>query len=199
LIGTDVFAAIEPVVATLETLGVGYRIGGSVASSALGVPRSTLDVDLVCDMRPSHVAPFVAALSEAYYVDEDMIRDAIRREASFNLVHLATMLKVDVFILKSQPWDTEAFSRKVRGRLDAAAGAREFDLTTAEDIILHKLCWYQLGDEVSERQWKDVLGVMAVQSDALDQPYLRRWAAEVGVLDLLERAMAEAGLRAGAP
>jgi hypothetical protein len=186
--GSDITAAVQPVVEVFESLGVTYRLGGSVVSSALGVPRSTLDVDLVCDMRPAHIAPFVARLEHDYYVDADMIADAIRRRGSFNLVHLTTMLKVDVFVRKDDPWDVMAFSRFVRKPLDVGANAREFDLTTAEDIILHKLAWYRLGGGVSERQWHDVLGVIAVQRSALDWSYLEQWADALGLRDLLERA-----------
>jgi hypothetical protein len=189
---SDIIAAIGPVVAAFETLGVLYRIGGSVASSALGVPRSTLDVDVVCDLQLRHVPPLVAALQEAYYVDGDMMRDAIRNESSFNLVHLSTMLKVDVFVRKSTPWDLEAFSRKIRRPLDVAADGPEFDLTTAEDIVLHKLAWFRLGEGVSERQWRDAVGVIAVQGQALDRAYLMRWAASLGLGELLDRAFAEA-------
>ncbi len=190
--GNDIVAAVQPVVDALESLAVVYRLGGSVASSAHGVPRSTLDVDLVCDLPAGRIAPFVAKLERDYYIDADMIADAIRRRASFNVVHLATMVKVDVFIRKDQPWDVEAFSRSVRKPLDVAPGAREFDLTTAEDIILHKLGWYREGGGVSERQWHDVLGVIAVQRAALDWPYLERWASALGLGGLLDRARREA-------
>ena len=188
----DVVAALEPVVEALEELGVRYRVGGSVASSALGVPRSTLDVDVACEIGLAHVARFVARLSGRYYVDADMIADAIRRRASFNVIHLATMLKVDVFVRKGRAFDAQSFERVTRKPLDVAEGARSFDLTTAEDIILHKLEWYRLGNEISERQWLDLVGVMRVQSDALDVAYLRRWATEIGVFDLLERAFESA-------
>ena len=191
---SDIIAALEPVVAVLAGVGASYRIGGSVASSALGVPRSTLDVDLVCDLNPSQVAPFAAALGGAYYVDADMIREAIRDESSFNLIHLATVLKIDIFVRKSRPWDREAFSRSVRKRLDVSGDGPEFDLTTAEDIVLHKLVWFKLGEGVSERQWRDAVGVIAVQEQSLDREYLSRWAAALGVPDLLERAFAEAAL-----
>jgi hypothetical protein len=189
---SDIIAAVSPVIAAFEVLGVAYRIGGSVASSALGVPRSTLDVDLVCDLKLGQVASFVAALERDYYADGEMVKDAIRGESSFNLVHLATMLKVDVFVRKSTPWDLEAFARSIRMRLDASADGPEFDLTTAEDIVLHKLGWYRLGGGVSERQWRDAVGVIAVQSHALDRAYLARWAAFLDLDDLLERAFAEA-------
>ncbi|CAN5924798.1 hypothetical protein BH11MYX4_BH11MYX4_53830 [soil metagenome] len=185
----DVVEALEPVVEALEQLGVRYRVGGSVASSALGVPRSTLDVDIACELALAHVARFVAALSERYYIDADMISDAIRRRSSFNLVHLATMLKVDVFVRKDRAFDRQSFERVTRKPLDVAPGARSFDLTTAEDIILHKLEWYRLGEEISERQWLDLVGVLKVQAEAIDLAYVRHWATVIDVADLVERAI----------
>jgi hypothetical protein len=189
-LSSDVVLALEPVVAALEGLGVAYRIGGFVASSALGVPRSTLDVDVVCALGGVHVDAFVRALSPEYYVDADMIRDAIARRASFNLIHLATMLKVDVFVRGAGDYDREVFARVTRRQLDE--GTREFDLTTAEDIVLRKLEWFRSGGGVSERHWTDVLGVIRVQSDALDREYLAKWAAALGLAELLERALREA-------
>lgn len=187
----DLRLALAPVADALEALGVDYRVGGSVASSALGVGRSTLDIDLVADLPLRHVDAFVAHLGDAYYADGDMIRDAIRRRWSFNVIHLATMMKIDVFILKQRAFDRVAFARVTPSALDEQHD-RVFPLTTAEDIILHKLEWYRLGDGVSERQWQDVLGVFRVQGAALDRAYLERWARELGVDDLLARACTEA-------
>jgi hypothetical protein len=191
-VASDLLLALQPVVEALEAAGVRYRIGGSVASSALGVPRSTLDVDLVCELEDSHVSAFTKRLEDAFYVDRDMIRDAIRRRASFNVIHLATMMKVDVFVRGDGAFDREVFARSSTKSLEQ--GTREFDLTTAEDLVLRKLEWFRLGRELSERQWSDILGVLRVQGDAIDQEYLRRWAPELGVADLLERALSE-GLR----
>lgn len=187
----DLRAALAPVADALEALGVEYRVGGSVASSALGVGRSTLDIDLVAALPARHVDAFVQHLGDAYYVDGDMIRDAIRRRSSFNVIHLATMMKIDVFILKERAFDLEAFARVTCSPLDENHD-RVFPLTTAEDIILHKLEWFRLGGGVSERQWEDVLGVFRIQGGALDLGYLDRWARELGVDDLLARARTEA-------
>jgi hypothetical protein len=187
---SDLVRALAPVVDALEGLGRRYRVGGSVASSALGVPRSTLDVDIVCDLSEGDVDRFVSVLSDAYYVDGDMIRDAIRRRASFNLVHLQTMIKVDVFVAKGGLYDRTALSRVVRKSLDESS--REYDLSTPEDVILRKLEWFRLGHEVSERQWRDVIGVLQVQRDAVDRAYLEHWARDLGLSDLLARAVGEA-------
>lgn len=83
------------VTAELNRLGVVHVVVGSLASSLHGLPRSTNDVDIVAALRPEHVEPFVGTLEAGFYVDADMIRDAIRRRSEFNVIHLATMFKVD--------------------------------------------------------------------------------------------------------
>ena len=188
----DVLSALEPVVDALDALGVRYRIGGSVASSAFGVPRSTLDVDVACELRLHHVSSFAARLIDTYYLDEDMIGDAIRRQSCCNLIHLATMLKVDLFVRRDRPFEDAAFERTTRRPLDPAPGAREFDLTTPEDIVLHKHEWFRAGGGVSERQWRDAVGVLAIQRDEIDRTYLQRWANALELGDLLSRALVEA-------
>ncbi len=192
-LANDVLSALEPVVDALDALGVRYRVGGSVASSALGVPRSTLDVDVACELRLPHVGPFAARLIDTYYLDEDMIRDAIHRQSCCNLIHLATMLKVDLFVRRDRPFEDAAFERTTRRPLDPAPGAREFDLTTPEDIILHKLEWFRAGGEVSERQWRDAVGVLGIQRGEIDRAYLQQWADHLGLADLLSRALVESG------
>lgn len=190
----DILSALGPVIDAFEQLGVAYHIGGSVASSAHGVPRTTVDIDLVAELHEEHVASLVKRLQEAYYIDEQMIRQALTRRASFNLIHLATMLKVDVFIPKARAFDREAARRARPHALDEAENARVFYLASPEDVILAKLEWYRTGGEVSERQWSDVLGVMKVQAQALDFDYLEHWAAQLGLTELLTRALTDAAI-----
>ena len=189
----DILAAVTPVVEALEQLGVGYYIGGSVASSLHGIPRSTIDIDLVADLHLENARPLVKLLKAAYYIDEDAVRDAIKRRTEFNAIHLDTMLKVDVFIPKTRLFDQEELRRVQLKVLEGSE--RSFYTASPEDTILNKLEWYKMGGEVSDRQWNDILGVLKVQGTNLDMTYLQRWASSLGVADLLGRALVDAGLK----
>lgn len=173
---------------TLERLGIPYAVGGSLASSLHGVMRSTLDVDIVADMRPEHIQPLVDSLSKEFYADDEMMRDAIERQSSFNLIHYETAFKVDIFIRKSRAFDQMQLDRRRRSIIASNPEASVY-VTSPEDTILAKLEWYRMGGEVSDRQWRDILGVLKTQAGELDLEYLRTWAAELQVSDLLERAL----------
>jgi hypothetical protein len=188
----DIIVALSAVVDALEEIGVRYHVGGSVASSAQGIARSTLDVDIVADLRESHASRLARLLEGEFYVDVDMIRDAVRRESSFNVIHLATMMKVDVFAIKTRPYSRQAFERMQTATLEDRRGAREFYLCSPEDTILAKLEWFEMGGEVARRQWDDALGVIRVQGESLDRGYLERWAAELGLAELLVKILGEA-------
>lgn len=176
------------VVDVLEKLGIDYVIGGSLASALHGVARATMDSDIVANFKEEHVVPFVEALKSTFYVDDEMIRDAIRTNRSFNVVHLATLFKVDIFIAKDREFDRLQIGRRSSYLLSAERNESAY-VASAEDTILAKLEWYRMGDEVSDRQWKDILGVIKVQADSLDLEYLRRGANLLKVADLLEKAL----------
>lgn len=187
----ELYAAIDPLVAALEKLGITYYVGGSLASSTHGIPRSTMDVDIVANLDYCHVEPLVDALKLSYYIDGRIIREAIARRSCFNLIHLATSFKMDVFVLKNRSYDREAFSRIGPKTTPASLPSASYIFASPEDVVLAKLEWFRLGNEVSQRQWSDVLGVMKVQGNHLDRAYLQKWAAELGVADLLEKALQE--------
>jgi hypothetical protein len=171
-----------------ERLGIRYLVGGSLASSLHGIPRATNDVDMVAEIREKHIGELVEALEAEFYIDAEMIQEAIRHQSSFNVIHFATMFKVDVFILRNDETAREEMQRRGQYQLSDDPDETLF-LASAEDIIVQKLYWYQLGGKVSERQWTDVLGVIQVQGSQLDGAYLNRMAQRRGVLDLLTQAL----------
>lgn len=183
--------ALEPVARVLYSLDIRFYIGGSVASSFHGAARSTMDVDLVADLSLENVEPFVNQLGkEEFYVSQAAIEDAVNRSSCFNVIHLASSFKVDIFILKSRNFDKSSMNRAALGKVDLQS---EFQVPIAspEDTILSKLEWYRLGNEVSERQWDDVVRVMKILGNKVDQDYLEHYAIELAVSDLLQKLLAE--------
>ena len=191
---TEINQAIKLFIKTLEQLNVPYYIGGSIASSVYGVARATMDIDLVLELKQEHVKFLMQALSKDYFIDEETIVDAIKNKSSFNLIHLSTMIKIDVFISAGRKFDDISFERRKRDKISDESDSIQVFLRSAEDTILSKLEWYKSGGSVSERQWKDILGIIKVQGELLDQEYLKKWADELGVKDLLEKALEEGKL-----
>lgn len=190
--GEDLERALGPVIHSLERLGVPCCVTGSLASSLHGVPRASIDADLVADLRPEHVAPLCDRLGEAYYVPRENISRAVEARTSFNVIHLDTMMKVDVFLAR-RPFDQRALARASVARIGGPAGP-DVRAATPEDTVVAKLDWFRKGGEVSERQWSDVAGMLRLAGASLDRAYLEGSAVELGVEDLLRRALADAGL-----
>ena len=180
------------VTAVLERLAVRYVIGGSLASAMHGTARATMDADLVVDLQDAQVAPFVAALQADFYVDEMAARQAVARHSSFNLIHFETMFKVDLFVAKPRAFDEAQLANR-RVAIVSINPERKAYILSAEDTILAKLEWYRLGNEQSERQWRDVRGILRVQGSRLDLNYMREAALGLGVGDLLRRLIEETG------
>ena len=172
----------------LDAIGIVHTIGGSIASSFAGEPRSTVNIDIVAALEERHVDALLSALSAEFYIDADALRRAIRTHSSTNLIHQATQLKVDLFVAGGTPLDARQLARRLA--VDLGDG-RVCYVHPPEDILLQKLRWYRRGGEVSDRQWRDVAAIVRVQSQRLDREYLREGARILGVSDLLDRALAE--------
>ena len=187
----EVIEATRQVAEALGSLGVKFHLGGSLASSIHGFPRATLDADLVADLAPGQGQALRAVLGADFYADAPAMEEAILHRRSFNVIHLRTMFKVDVFVLKDAAFDRESF-RRARPEPIEVAG-KPLRVATPEDTVLHKLIWFRKGDETSARQWSDAVGVLKVQGTRIDSAYLVRWARDLGLGELLRRALADAG------
>ncbi len=178
--------AVAPVLEAFRSLGIRYCLTGSTASIHYGVPRSTMDVDLVAEIPPGKVRPLCEVLGGSFCVSEDAVREAVRRRASFNVIHTDTAFKIDVIVLRDEPYEREAFAR--RRREEVVPLGPSF-VPAPEDALLSKILWYEKGGRVSDRQWTDVLGIVKAQGSRLDLEYLQRWARELGVEALLASAL----------
>lgn len=176
----------------LEKLNIRYLIAGSLASALYGMVRTTQDADIIAEMQLEHLQPFVSALEDEFYLDAELIEESIQRYSSFNIIHRESMFKVDVFIPHPRPFLQSQLARAQEQTflLEKEVSAK---FSSPEDIVLAKLEWYRLGGEVSDRQWRDILGVLKTRADELDLSYLQTWANDLKVSDLLKRALRDMG------
>ena len=190
---TDPISLALDVAEILNALDIPYLIGGSVASTLMGEMRATEDVDIVADLKIEKVVQLMESLQPRFYVSENAVQDAVRYKRSFNLIDNESLGKVDIFILKDQPFPQIEFQRR-RSQLVRQNPDQMLVLPTPEDIILQKLTWYRMTKNESQRQWRDVLGVLKLQGDRLDFEYLQKWALELELSDLLAKACTESGI-----
>ena len=188
---TETLAVTRAFMNIMAALEIPCIVGGSVASSMMGVPRATQDVDVVARLFLTHVPSLLQRLEGHYYIDEGAVRDAIKRNTAFNVIHLKSMFKIDVFICGDDPLRNQEMDRARTWVIDEENDLR-FAVADPADIILQKLLWYEMGERVSERQWQDVLNVIKVNGPALDRTYLDHWAKKKNLTGLLEKAFAQA-------
>ncbi len=191
---SDVIWVAQSLTEALEKLGIVYWIGGSMASSVHGLPRTTQDVDLVADLKEEHIDGLMAALENDFYIDRQAVRRAINSRRSFNVIHLDSMYKADIFVLGSTPYAQAEKERRRLEPLGSQPNAPTAYFCSAEDIVLQKLVWFRKSDGALMKQLDDIQQVIRVQANSLDLEYLRQWAVELDVTDLLNNALADAGL-----
>lgn len=173
----------------LQGIGVRHTIGGSIAASFAGEPRSTIDIDFVVALTHDHVSPLAAALTPEFYIAAEALHRAIETLGTANLIHEESQIKVDLFIAGGTPLDDQQLTR--RQRVEVRPGQVIY-IHPPEDILLQKLRWFKKGGAVSDRQWRDILGIIRTQGDRLDRGYLAANAPAIEVEALLDRALRDA-------
>ena len=170
------------VIETFESLAIPYFITGSMASIALGEARYTNDIDIIADIPSNKIRPLLTAFpAPEYYLSESAVREAVSQRFQFNIIHPRSGLKVDVMLPAEDAFDRMRMSRKIQLNVDSDTVGW---FSSAEDVILKKLVFFQLGG--SEKHLRDICGVLLVQGDRIDQAYLDNWAEQLGVTEELE-------------
>ena len=177
--------ALQLVLMRLDECGIPYMITGSFASNMHGVPRATQDADVVIEADQVALDGFLESLGAEFYASHEAAREALEKQRMFNVVHLETGFKIDLIIRKSRSFSQVEFSRRQQG---IYLGQNRW-FATAEDIILAKLEWAKMGS--TERQITDALNVAKIRGNALDRPYLQKWARELEISNLLEKLFRE--------
>jgi len=173
-------AFLRQVIAMLDGCHVPHMLSGSVASTQYSVPRTTHDIDIVVQLVPESLECVLSAV-EAFgmYAPRSLAEDAVVHRGQFNIIDSRTGWKVDVIVQRDRPFSRTEFDRRRPHQIDGV----DLFIATPEDVILSKLEWAKAGE--SDRQLRDVSNILDVSGSSLDMQYLARWAAELGVADLL--------------
>jgi hypothetical protein len=185
------FLVLSHITRVLEEQSIAYVVVGSFASSLRGLYRTTGDVDIVALIGLENVDALISALKDQFYLDPSAVRRAISEHRSFNAIHFNSVFKVDIFIPAADDFGQQQLRRRQAETLSPQMKQTIY-VATAEDTMLAKLSWYRAGGEISTTQWRDVLGIIGTQGQSLDLAYLREWAHELNVSDLLEKSLGEA-------
>jgi hypothetical protein len=181
--------ALQELLLILRDLGLRHMAVGSIASSIHGLPRFTNDTDLLVDIREEHVGPLVTRTKGTFYLDSDEARRSVAAGRAFNLIHLSSASKIDIFPAVHEFHATELKRSAVAEWIAPGSAAISLPVASAEDTVLSKLLWYKAGGAVSDRQWSDVLGIAARKK--LDWGYIESWTAKLGIAGLSDRLRSE--------
>jgi hypothetical protein len=183
----ELFELLQKIVKVFEQLAIPYLVTGSVASMAYGEPRLTNDIDIVVDLKLFHIPALLAAFpKEDYYIDDEMIKEAIHRIGQFNIIHPSSGLKVDVIIKGDIPFDQSRFERTRK----IYPGPYSADFASPEDVIIKKMEYYKLGG--SEKHLRDITGIFKISGDSIDREYISQWATKLDlneIWDMLKRRL----------
>lgn len=171
---------LKIVVERLEQAHVPYFISGSMAANYYTVPRMTRDIDIVLELKPSHLKLFIDNFRDDFYVEEESIKEEVGRRGMFNLIHKEYAFKVDFIIRKETEFQDSCFKRRREVRLEDHAAW----MISREDLVIAKLLWAK--DSLSELQLRDVKNLLLTAGN-LDTAYLEQWVSRLSLKDVYEK------------
>lgn len=180
--------ALKPIIELLNILKIPYMLVGAIAVNYYSAPRFTHDADLVIQINYSHVEALCSSLETKYYIDGEMIKEALVSLGQFNLIHFDTGFKIDFWILKNDKYSQLQFSRRIRGKIFS----QDVFIISPEDLILTKLSWFKESD--IQKHFFDALGVYRMQKEILNIDYLYKNVKELGFKETLDKLEKEAGV-----
>lgn len=176
----DPFDAIRDFTRRVEQAGIAYMVTGSMAMSCYGEPRMTRDIDVVIEVETNDIERVIQLFGDDYYVPRNSLQSAIERRSIFNVIHLASLYKIDCIVRKSSEYRVLEFAR----RRQVIVKGVTFWTVSKEDLIISKLDWAR--DSHSELQFRDVKNLMKAEYDA---EYLERWTRELGLFGLWQECL----------
>jgi hypothetical protein len=185
-------SALGDFVAALRRAALRYAVGGSVASSYFGEPRSTHDVDVLIELAPVDVEPLVRELKHDFLVDREHFEDALARGTNLNAIHARTFTRIHVYLARDDVLDRAQLELGIPAPLREGS-EEQIQVTSPVVLVLRKLDWFRRGNAISERQWKDVVAILKRQRVQLDRGLLDELAARTGLAHLLHHAIEDAG------
>jgi hypothetical protein len=162
----------------LNKLKIIYMLTGAYSVSFHGQPRATHDIDLKLAIKMKDVDSFYESFKDGFYIDKGMIKDAIRHQTMFNIIHQESNIKIDFWISRDNAFDN---SRLKRRQKDVFLGESVY-IASPEDTILVKLDWFKKSQ--SEKHLQDALGVLKVSKEKLDFDYIECWAERLKIMDI---------------
>ncbi len=173
---------VKLVAGRLNGADFNYMLSGSVALTFYGKPRMTRDIDIVIQLPFKRVDQFVELFEDDFYIDKDTVKDAIKNQSMFNIIHLETVIKVDFIIRKNQEYRLLEFDKRKKKKLED----REIFVVSLEDLIISKLYWAK--DSFSEMQIKDIVSLMDLE---FDMEYVKEWCIRLGLDSIWRRVVDE--------
>jgi hypothetical protein len=164
----------------LEQIHIKYMISGSIAMNYYAQPRMTRDIDIVVELVLDDVKQLTTLFMQDFYIDEEMVHNAIQNQGFFNIIHNELLVKIDFIVRKNAPYRQQEFLRRQQVKVDSFKAW----IVSAEDLLLSKLVWAK--ESQSEMQLNDVRNLIASVHN-LDWIYMNHWATELALTDMLNK------------